>query len=167
RSPLPSEALEEFLSILKPGLPGFFPPRSPIRSRRQVSLPTLPVYPNRARARLEGPGSGLEELEVIRSTQSSRTDRTPDSTDGLDGVDIQVLEIDDRHSPFRWFSSSVLSSPVSRSNTRNPFQRHAATYTVVHGQSPSASAVSPFYGSLSPSAIPLPLPTADELVESS
>ncbi|KAG7097226.1 hypothetical protein E1B28_004597 [Marasmius oreades] len=163
RSSLPSEALEEFLSILKPGLPGFFPPRSPIRSRRQVSLPTLPVYSHKARARLERPSSRLEELDVIRSTQSSRINRTPESTDGLDGIDIQVLEIDDAHSPFRWFTSSVLSSPVSRSNTRNPFQRHAATYTVVHGQPPSATAVSP----MSPSTIPLPLPTADELVESS
>ncbi|KAK7060256.1 hypothetical protein VNI00_001021 [Paramarasmius palmivorus] len=152
RSTLPSEALEEFLSILKPGI---FPPRSPVRSRRQISIPSLQSYAYRGRSRIEGipatPGNG-DELEIVRSNQSSRNTRTPESVDGLDGVDFQILDLED--TSFRWFTSNMLSSPVSRSNTRNPFQRYL--------QSPVT--VSPF-SSLSPAAIPLPLPTPDELVE--
>ncbi|KAL0572244.1 hypothetical protein V5O48_009726 [Marasmius crinis-equi] len=147
RSPLPSEALEEFLSILKPSLPAFFPPRSPVtvRSRRQVSLPQI-TY---------------NEKEATRNVDMSASAKTPES-DGVE-VDFQVLEIDDSNSAspsFRWFTSSVLSSPISRSNTRNPFQRHASP--LYQRQSPAnpQALVCP---SLSPAAIPLPLPTADDL----
>ncbi|KAK7440176.1 hypothetical protein VKT23_017119 [Stygiomarasmius scandens] len=177
RASLPSEALEEFLSILRPS---FFPPRSPVRSRRQASLSALPTIHQghersfsykgpRSRSRLDlvRPesqsinGNTTEELELVRSTQSSRStvSRASDS-DAVDGVssEFQFLDLDD--APFaRWFASNVLASPISRNHTRNPFQRHA-TYPL----SPAPGALPPLSPlNISPAAVPLPLPTPDEL----
>ncbi|KAJ8086254.1 hypothetical protein PM082_005077 [Marasmius tenuissimus] len=143
RSPLPSEALEEFLSILKPGLPAFFPPKSPVTmlGRRQVSLPAIM----------------FNEREASRNSDTNTNTQTPES-DGLE-VDFQVLDLDEAPSPsFRWFTSSVLSSPISRSNTRNPFPRHASP--LYRRQTPSNAHM---YPALSPAAVPLPLPTPDGL----
>ncbi|KIK63615.1 hypothetical protein GYMLUDRAFT_162545 [Collybiopsis luxurians FD-317 M1] len=153
RAALPSEALEEFLSILRPSI---FPPRSPVRNRRHVSLPLLHhehsiAYKGR---RVE---PTVEEVESTRSAQPSRNSGSPaEIMDGM-AAEIQLLGLED--TPFRWFTSNVLSSPVSRNNTRNPFQRHH-TYPVV--SSPHAFSPSPL-PSLSPAAIPLPLPSPDEL----
>ncbi|KAJ6488600.1 hypothetical protein C8R47DRAFT_1126246 [Mycena vitilis] len=152
RSGLPSEALEEFLSILRPS---FFPPSSPVLiTRRQgaVSLPTFQherSYSIKGRALLQQKNDVVEELEVSRSTQPSRNTQTPDKeTDDFDGSSL----------PVRWFSSNVLSSPISRMHTRNPFQRHSSYPGQV-----SPGPMSPM--SLSPAAIPLPLPTAEEMIE--
>ena len=49
-----------------------------------------------------------------------------------------------------------LASPVSRMHTRNPFLRHS------DDRSPAPSAPS---APLTPAAVPLPLPTPDELVD--
>ncbi|KAJ7043201.1 hypothetical protein C8F04DRAFT_1074025 [Mycena alexandri] len=148
RSGLPSEALEEFLSILRPS---FFPPASPVLITRRngaVSLPTFHherSYSLKGRGLLQQKNDVVDELEVSRSTQPSRnTTQTPDAEgDEFDGNTL----------PIRWFSSTVLSSPISRMHTRNPFQRHL-----------SPGPVSPI--TLSPAAIPLPLsPTPDEMIE--
>ncbi|KAJ3862756.1 hypothetical protein EV359DRAFT_44514 [Lentinula novae-zelandiae] len=151
---LPSEALEEFLSILKPSI---FPPHSPVRSRRQASLPTLHHERSlsyKGRARIE---STVEEVESVRSTQSSRNTGSP--AELLDGMtEYQLLDLE--NTPFRWFTSTVLSSPISRNNTRNPFQRHV-THPII--SSPRLLTPSPL-SCLSPAAIPLPLPSPDELV---
>jgi len=155
RSGLPSEALEEFLSILRPS---FFPPTSPVlRTRRQgVSLPTLHHERSfyRSRGRLEvvpQKGDDREESDGSRSTQPSRNARcsTPDVFNDVDGV----MDVDTDSPPVRWFKANILSSPISRTHTRNPFLRHPAN------QSPRN--LSP----LSPAAIPLPLPTPDEMIE--
>ncbi|KAJ7929243.1 hypothetical protein B0H13DRAFT_1964470 [Mycena leptocephala] len=152
RSGLPTEALEEFLSILRPS---FFPPSSPVLlTRRQgaVSLPTFQherSYSLKGRGLLQQKNDVVEELEVSRSTQPSRNTQTPDTES--DDFDSNTL-------PIRWFASNVLSSPISRMHTRNPFQRHSSYPGPV-----SPGPVSPI--ALSPAAIPLPLPTPDEMIE--
>ncbi|KAJ7470280.1 hypothetical protein FB451DRAFT_1037641 [Mycena latifolia] len=153
RSGLPTEALEEFLSILRPS---FFPPPSPVLlTRRQgaVSLPTFQherTYSFKGRGLLQQKNDLVDELEVSRSTQPSRNSHTPEEGDEFDGDTL----------PVRWFSSNVLSSPISRMHTRNPFQRHSSYPGPV-----SPGPVSPI--ALSPAAIPLPLPTPDEMIEMS
>jgi len=154
RSPLPTEALEEFLSILRPS---FFPPSSPVLlTRRQgaVSLPTFHherSYSLKGRGLLQQKNDVVDELEVSRSTQPSRNTQTPDTLAEVDEFDGNTL-------PVRWFASNVLSSPISRMHTRNPFQRHSSNPGPV-----SPGPVSPI--ALSPAAIPLPLPTPDEMIE--
>ncbi|KAJ7582621.1 hypothetical protein C8J56DRAFT_1055670 [Mycena floridula] len=134
-------ALEEFLSILRPP---FFPP-SP-RPRRQMA--SVPNYPPLYR--------GMGRLELIQKTDGDGSEMarsaSPGSLDDMESTDFEYPDVDDIPAPFRWFSSNVLSSPISRNNTRNPFQRN------VHHLSPS-----PILTSLSPSAVPLPLPTPDEV----
>ncbi|KAF9072906.1 hypothetical protein BDP27DRAFT_1400551 [Rhodocollybia butyracea] len=154
RSGLTTEALEEFLSILRPSI---FPPRSPVRSRRASLpvdlIPTLREHPfsYKGSARLE---STVEEVENAHPTQSSRNAGSPEVIEGVTS-EFQVLDFEENS--FRWFTSSVLSSPISRTNTRNPFQRHA-TYPMM--SSPPAFTPLP----TSPAAIPLPLPSPDELL---
>jgi len=161
RSGLPTEALEEFLSILRPS---FFPPSSPVLfTRRQgaVSLPTFQherSYSYKGRGRLEimpqKSDLSMDDIpEISRSTQPSRNACSPESTS-----DDAISELDDSL-PVRWFTSNVLSSPISRMHTRNPFQRHPS-----YPMNPSPGPVSPM-SPLSPAAIPLPLPTPDEFIE--
>nr|GAT59621.1 predicted protein [Mycena chlorophos] len=147
RSPLPSEAaLEEFLSILRPT---FFPERSsPVLFTRRAGV-TLPTFTHERSYSLKGRSVLLkndivEEVEVSRSTQPSRNTKTPSDT--LEELENNIL-------PIRWFASTVLSSPISRTHTKNPFNRHILA---------SPSPVSPI--TLSPAAVPLPLPTPDELM---
>ncbi|TFK42730.1 hypothetical protein BDQ12DRAFT_676714 [Crucibulum laeve] len=163
RSALSSEALEEFLSILRPS---FFPPTSPIlRSRRSAAanLPTFQYerpFSFKSLGRLENmlPKYDHDEADISRSSQPSRasTSKTPDYTDAENIIDGDFTETENMS--FRWFPSGVLSSPISRMHTRNPFQRQGST------KSPGPmSPISP----LSPAAIPLPLPTPDEMTEMS
>jgi len=146
RSGLPTEALEEFLSILKPS---FFQPSSP-RIRRhtqpafQQERPPVILKPH---SLIDPPCTSVEEIDHARSASGGTTGRdTPDSP----------LEFDPSITntpPIRWFSARVLSSPISRNQTRNPFLRH------LHDQSPIPMPV------MSPAAVPLPLPTPDEFLE--
>lgn len=110
-SSLPSEALEEFLSILRPS---FFPP-SPTRTRRTTSVPSFP-YPYKTRGRIElvhqksdhSPLFGVEEIERARSTQLSRgAGSSSDSEDNLEeGDEFGARDFDSL--PTRWFSSNNL-----------------------------------------------------------
>ncbi|KAF8797886.1 hypothetical protein BYT27DRAFT_7178063 [Phlegmacium glaucopus] len=122
RSALQTEALEEFLSILRPSF-----------LRKPRSLTTRP------RHRLD-----------VTSDHHNLDPR--DRTTPLDSQEIH-LEPD-----ARWFSSSILSSPISRMHTRNPFLRNS--------DNRSPAPIAPLTP-LTPAAIPLPLPTPDELVDSS
>jgi len=166
RSSLPSEALEEFLSILRPS---FFPPTSPIlRARRQgattlTSFPYERPYPCKGR-RLElvqqkHESSNLYGVEEVdRSSQSSRnTSGTPEHLSDQDDGILEIYDSDGLRQ--RWFTSNTHSSPISRMQTRNPFQRHPSYEIAFAGLLPSSP--SP----LSPSAVPLPLPTPDEMIE--
>ncbi|KXN90532.1 hypothetical protein AN958_04204 [Leucoagaricus sp. SymC.cos] len=160
RSALPSEALEEFLSILRPSM-SIFPPNSP-RRRGANTLPTWhyerPTFNLKPRARIEAAPtkSEADDLDTARSTQSSRNALSPAPTattpDNAGTPDLDVFA-EGEGSSFRWFSSGVLSSPISRMHTRNPFLRHVAA------QSPTPALP------LSPAAIPLPTPTPDELLD--
>ncbi|KAG5342227.1 hypothetical protein C0989_004539 [Termitomyces sp. Mn162] len=111
RSGLPSEALEEFLSILRPS---FFPPTSPVlRSRRQAA--SLPAYPQdrsltfQARNRLELLSETTnisDDMDISRSQQPSRNSicLTPDPMN----EDEAHLDIDSDNFPFRWYKSNPL-----------------------------------------------------------
>ncbi|KAF9001905.1 hypothetical protein BDQ17DRAFT_1357695 [Cyathus striatus] len=160
RSALSSEALEEFLSILRPS---FFPPTSPtLRPRRPGS--TLPPFHYerhfafKSRPRIETVHrrtdiASPEDPDLCRSVNSSSrsSSRTPES--GEPDVCPEIHAIQTEGVSYRWFPSTVLSSPISRMHTRNPFMKH------VTSQSPSPVL------NLSPAAVPLPLPTPDELLE--
>ncbi|KAI0306785.1 hypothetical protein B0F90DRAFT_1693229 [Multifurca ochricompacta] len=143
RSSLPSEALEEFLSILRPSL---FPPRSPILRSikypvssfhdRSLSLPTKPL-------------SGIDNLSVLPRDDS----RTP-----VRQLGAPFSSQNDLRPETRFFGSSLLASPISRIHTRNPFQRHASYETPF-----SPVSYLPHDRALSPASVALPSPTPSEL----
>ncbi|KDR81466.1 hypothetical protein GALMADRAFT_239415 [Galerina marginata CBS 339.88] len=123
RSALPSEALEEFLSILTPSF--LHKPRS------LTFLPDRNISLRPVQHRIDH-----DSRDDLQQPESPKSDSKPAQVD----------------SDARWFSSVFLSSPVSRTHTRNPFQRH---------HEPRSPPVSP----LTPAAVPLPSPTPDELIE--
>jgi len=140
RSTLQTEALEEFLSILRPSF-----------LRKPRALATRP------RHRLD-------------ATSDHYSPESHDLTTPPDTQDIH-LEPD-----ARWFSSSLLSSPVSRMHTRNPFLRNPnnhspASLTPITPLAPITPLVptSPLAPTtpLAPAAVPLPPPSPDELVDNS
>ncbi|KAG6874278.1 hypothetical protein C0995_001503 [Termitomyces sp. Mi166 len=112
-SGLPSEALEEFLSILRPSLP--VP-----RSRRQAA--SLPAHPHdrplifQARNTLDLLSETTDipdDMDTSRSQQPSRNSicRTPDPMN----EDESTFDVDNDNLPFRWYKSNVLFmiSPLS------------------------------------------------------
>jgi len=151
RSSLPSEALEEFLSILNPS--SFFPPSSPIlRTRRNGA--SLPNYPYQYRARVLRSGAdSISFVEEIDRARSSASTRSPECQIERDEVAGDHERYDSE--TFRWFATSTLSSPISRMQTRNPFP--------VGLLRNNQSTPSP----ISPRAVPLPSPSPDEMLEMS
>jgi len=152
RSSLSSEALEEFLSILKPS--NFFPPSPILRARRNGA--SLPIYPYQYKARiLHSRGDSISFVEEIDRARSNTPTRSPEFTiDRDDGAGDN-----ERHGSetLRWFASTTLASPISRTHTRNPFSSYDSA-----GLLPSNQATpSP----ISPAAVPLPSPTPDEMIE--
>ncbi|KAH9934806.1 uncharacterized protein B0H18DRAFT_978366 [Fomitopsis serialis] len=145
----PSEALEEFLSILQSSS-FYFPPTSPILRASNGSAAHTFFY--RASSSLstshqEGLGVSLSDA----ADEMRRDSATPAY-------------------PFKLIGSGSLASPVSRTHTRNPFQRHPSYENAFAGilrplsASPGPlSPGSPAIVSMSPAAVPLPLPTPDEL----
>lgn len=150
---LPTEALEEFLSILRPSI---FPPLSPVS--RRAARDRGDLWEGQALGRLLA-DLVPDDIDIPRSQQPSRNCRTPDSINEDSHIDP----------PFRWCKSNVLckpplfphlrslstfhpASPISRTHTRNPFLRHASNRSPVM---------------ISPAAIPLPQPTPDEMVDMS
>jgi len=152
RSSLPSEALEEFLSILNHS--SFFPPSSPILRARRLNGASLPNYPYQYRARvLHSRGDSISLVEEIDRARSNTASGSPEFTIDKD----ETVSDRERHDTdtFRWFATSTLSSPISRMHTRNPFP--------VGLLRTNRSTPSP----ISPRAVPLPSPTPDELIEMS
>src|ERR1700736_4061552 len=92
-SSLPSEALEEFLSILNPS---FFPPSSPIlRARRNGA--SLPNYPYQYRARvLHSRGDSISLVEEVDRIRSNAAAGSPEFTIG-DEAAAQDHERRDSH----------------------------------------------------------------------
>ncbi|KAF9228643.1 hypothetical protein BS17DRAFT_772289 [Gyrodon lividus] len=162
RSTLPSEALEEFLSILRPAI---FPPSSPILRPRRNGAVSLPAFAVSYKPRTKIDTSKGERPISCLSEQPDPDKQTPTCspepiTESLTGNwDIYGPEI-----ASRWHAQ-VLASPISRMHTRNPFPRHAsqdfALSTIVPGPSSPAITSTP----ISPSAVPLPAPSPDEMLE--
>jgi len=149
RSSLPSEALEEFLSILNPS---FFPPSPILRARRNGA--SLPHYPYQYRTRvLHSRGDSISLMEEIDRARSNSSAGSPEFTIERD----DATGDHERHESetFRWFATSTLSSPISRMHTRNPFP--------VGLLRTNKSTPSP----ISPRTVPLPSPTPDEMIEMS
>ncbi|KZT69004.1 hypothetical protein DAEQUDRAFT_727181 [Daedalea quercina L-15889] len=144
----PSEALEEFLSILQSS--SFrFPPTSPI---------------------LRANNSNTQHTFFYRAPSSLSTSH-PDGL-GLSLSDAGEMRKDSATPayPFKLLGPGSLASPVSRTHTRNPFQRHPSYENAIAGilrplsASPGPlSPGSPTMVAMSPAAVPLPLPTPDEL----
>ena len=142
-SSLPSEALEEFLSILKPT---FFSPTSPILRARihgsTISLPNIPSerpYPFKNRGRLEvvpqkNESNGLEDTDLTHAIQSclDTSSSTPESVSdkGEGGADFDSDLLNARwytaHCHCACFSSSiVLDEPSSQPIPSFPYLQNA------------------------------------------
>ncbi|KAI0094017.1 hypothetical protein BDY19DRAFT_292559 [Irpex rosettiformis] len=137
----PSEAIEEFLSILRPSF-AMFPPTSPIlRPTNGVAHGFVPYR------QALSPAMSNEGLGLCVADQGDNASKENDLVSY----------------PFRLLSPSPLSSPVIRA--RNPFPRHQALEGQVSAfiaQRSTSSTPSPVSMTLSPAAIPLP-PTPDEM----
>jgi len=147
RSNLPSEAIEEFLSILRPSTTFLFRPTSPVL-RATNSTNNGAYFP-------------------YRRPSCSMTPTIPS-----DGLGLTLLDQTDSAEkenevmyPFRFWGSAPLGSPVARNLAKNPFQRHpsydSAVTAYIAPLTPTPSP-GPFSVALSPAAVPLPLPTPDE-----
>ncbi|KAI0053844.1 hypothetical protein FA95DRAFT_1591698 [Auriscalpium vulgare] len=170
RSSLPSEALEEFLSILRPAL---FPPQSPtLRARRypitsihdrSLSLSSKPLerLDNVSLLPRDDPRTPVKQLG---NTLSPRL-RTPLQENNDENDALPEL------AP-RLSGSGPLASPISRVHTRNPFQRHPSyeapmfksggPLLLMPDRSPPPQTLlgqTPY----SPTMVPLPSPTPSEM----
>ncbi|KAI0341864.1 hypothetical protein BDW22DRAFT_1429957 [Trametopsis cervina] len=141
-SPAPSEAMEEFLSILRPTF-SIFPPTSPIlRPGNGIAHDFVP-YRRGLSSAMSNEGLGL-----------SIADQSDDTNKENEMVSY----------PFRLLASSPLSSPITRAH--NPFPRHPAfdgQASAFLSQHSASSSPSPISMALSPATVPLPLPTPEEM----
>jgi len=159
RPSLPSEALEEFLSILRPAI---FPPSSPVLLSRRNGAVSIGVS-YKSRSKLDTSHSKgeqqisclLEELDVDKQTPTYSPEPITETFTG--NWDIYGSEITSR------WHAQVLASPISRMHTRNPFPRYASQDLAlsVHSRSSPAMTLVP----LSPAAVPLPSPSPDEMLK--
>jgi len=135
---LTPDALEEFLSILRPSL---FAPSSPV-IRRFGAGPT---------------GFPYERQQPFKPRDASQNKQASiNSVDGdlpaIESSPSPVLDLasaeGDQFSAKAWRMSGFLESPVSRTHTRNPFYRHPSYETSLQGVVATH---------LSPTLLPLPL----------
>jgi len=119
RSALPSEALEEFLSILRPSV-SIFPSNTP-RRRAPNHVASWPyersTFSFRPWARIEAAPakSEVDDSDVARSSQPSRNALSPKPGPATPEIDASLeMEpfIDGEPTPFRWFSSGVLGELI-------------------------------------------------------
>ncbi|KAG2360856.1 hypothetical protein BDR07DRAFT_1451834 [Suillus spraguei] len=154
RSSLPSEALEEFLSICM----GWKCPSSPVlRPRRNgaVSLPTFGL-PYRSRSRVDfihakGDLSSITLTEENEWVSRARSPQTLYELDELENLDIQDLD-----------AQSISNISCAQSIFTSP------SYDIaVSGISNFSQSSSPITSAtpMSPATVPLPVPTPDELVK--
>ncbi|TFK29793.1 hypothetical protein FA15DRAFT_663061 [Coprinopsis marcescibilis] len=147
-STLPSEALEEFLAILKPS---FFPSTSPTFGKACRSL-TIPAFHQYERPLALRSRQRFDNHPYMRSENTDIADIPSTTLDSLPGEQQDsFLEQHDQDGPAnRWLRFGPLSSPVSRIHTRNPFLKQFHDQHTIRA--------------LSPAAIPLPTPTPDEFM---
>ncbi|KAH7909719.1 hypothetical protein BJ138DRAFT_1089047 [Hygrophoropsis aurantiaca] len=163
RSTLPSEALEEFLYILRPAI---FPPSSPIlrpRTNGTISLPSFGLQ-YRPRNKIDAVSHRGVEHPAWSFGEDIFTGKSPEPIFERD--ELGDLENFDPDFAPRWHTAQTLTSPISRMHTRNPFQRHPS-YDMAFAGVLSSSRSSPSLLStpMSPASIPLPTPTADEFID--
>lgn len=155
-SSLPSEALEEFLSILRPAM---FPPTSPIlRPRRNASMSLSLGMQYRPRTK----------FDLIQSKAEQQCTDQTDDADAEKGAATYSPEPFGDNFTVNWdghasevtsrWHAQMLASPVSRMHTRNPFPRYASQEVVRPSPTMPSTPVSP-------AAVPLPVPSPDELRE--
>ncbi|KAH7889899.1 hypothetical protein F5I97DRAFT_1934709 [Phlebopus sp. FC_14] len=164
RSSLPSEALEEFLSILRPAM---LAPSSPILRPRRNGAMSLPAFgaSYRSKAKIDSVLSKGEHT-VSNSAEESDVDKHQ-TTGSPDPIAEHLTGNWDSYATemaSRWHAQ-VLGSPISRMHTRNPFPRYASHDVALSGiLSASSSPVVPS-APISPAEVPLPLPSPDEMLE--
>ncbi|KAF7800273.1 hypothetical protein EIP86_011520 [Pleurotus ostreatoroseus] len=150
RSALPSEALEEFLSILRPSTTFLFPPTSPILRPSNALTHGFVAYRRPQSCRLS-PSLAGDNLSVA-----------------VEQIDNDAKENELPYS-FTLLGKQHLASPVSRTQTRNPFpppseqQNAVSAFITEHTGTPSPTSAHSPSAALSPAAVPLPLPTPDEM----
>ncbi|KAL4269396.1 hypothetical protein AB1N83_003029 [Pleurotus pulmonarius] len=138
-SPRPgSEALEEFLSILRPSF-SFPSSTSPAPILRSMRLPYNQTF------------SSIDYFPYNRKLVLA-VDEEGERDGETDKDNDKVKERD-----------SMISSPISRTNTRNPFHRHPSYDSPLILPLPTTPSPQRPSSVLSPAAIPLPLPTPDEI----
>ncbi|KAI6043086.1 hypothetical protein EDC04DRAFT_2891354 [Pisolithus marmoratus] len=155
-SSLPSEALEEFLSILRPAM---FPPTSPtLRPRRNAATSLSIGMQYRSRTKLDLTPS-KSEWQCANQTDDNDAEKgtvtcspEPFGDNFTANWDAHASEVTSR------WHAQILASPISRMHTRNPFPRYASQEVV----RPSSNIPST---PVSPAAVPLPVPSPDELRE--
>jgi len=163
-APLPPETLEEFLSILRPSV-------MPFHSLRVYT--TSPIRPS---MRSHTP---ISSLTSVGSDNNSRVS-SPEASATQEPRNSAYGRSDRHHSEFEmfmptWRSGGLLSSPVSRTHTRNPFARrpshenlamamshHASLQQNPAGYQSDHSPLSPTLIPLPPSTSPPPLSTVQE-----
>jgi len=163
RSPmtLPPETLEEFLSILRPSVMPFQTfnkyPTSPVRRqhRNRSSIPALPPFTSSGfiSGGLSSPDSTQDRPPS--GEQQPQSDEMQDSPSTANELDIN---------PAAWRGSGLLSSPVSRNHTMNPFARHPdhenLALTLRQNTYPPPSPTQGYHYALSPTMVPLPPSTS-------
>jgi len=148
--PLPPETLEEFLSILRPSVMPFHSLRvystSPIRSslRSHTPLASLATVTS-------------ESVSPVASPDTPFRNEHKHSNSGHDFEQMYPV----------WRSGGILSSPVSRTHTRNPFARRPSHENLALAMSNStsftqqtANGSQPEHIPHSPTQIPLPPSTS-------
>lgn len=154
-SSLPSEALEEFLSILRPAI---FSPTSPVlRPRRNGAAPFGVQFRSRTKldiAQSRGEHHPADDNDLEKRTPTCSPE--PFSETFAGNWDNHYAEMTSR------WHAQVLASPVSRMHTRNPFPRYATQDVTLTGIVPSRPSPTTLSTPVSPATVPLPLPTPDE-----
>jgi hypothetical protein len=107
---LPSEALEEFLSILRPSM---FPPNSP-RRRTANTVPPWNIERStvnlKSWARIEGPPpkTDIDDRDLPRFANDGLSPAPVGTIPEKEGMIDGDTPLDADAAPFRWFSSGVL-----------------------------------------------------------
>ncbi|EJD05793.1 uncharacterized protein FOMMEDRAFT_18035 [Fomitiporia mediterranea MF3/22] len=156
---LPSDALEEFLSILRPSL---FSPSSPtFRARRHESGSGLAIPLERPQA-IKPRDSSHTKSPSLNSVNLEDGNATTAAGSISPAADVRQSGDNDQFAGNLWRIPGILESPVSRTHTRNPFYRHPSYDTAFSGV--LTSHLSPSLLPLPPSPSPAPLslsPPAD------
>lgn len=154
QSPRPEEALEEFLSIFRSTTTASPPPTTSfLFSPSPTTMRALMPY-----------GSTLFAVEEVSASSSWSGSGVGSPIQGH----VEEGEVGDVGTSLevkqnRWFSSH-LSSPISRTNTRNPFQRHPSyDIVVIPSARPASRSCSRLSSCTSPANIPLPPTPAPEV----